>query len=98
MKPRYFVLRHGRVHPTPGNRPWARWLHGSSVEDRTIACDVVADVTVTTVFVGVVVEGQEPMLFITSVFGGAMDGCTRRSATPLEALATHNDVLTLVKG
>jgi hypothetical protein len=98
MKPRYFVLRHGRVHPTPGSRPWSRWLNAASMEDRTVASDQVGDVTITTVFVGVVVPGQEAMLFITSVFGGELDGHTRRSATPLEALSTHQEVLALVAG
>lgn len=76
---------------------WARWME--NFEHRKVANDVVAHITVSTVFLGLnyAVSGEVPKLFETMIFGGDLDAGMSRYSTWAEALEGHQEMLKWVK-
>lgn len=75
---------------------WGRWMEKG---ERHVALDVVGDVKVSTVFLGLdhsFAHGA-PVLFETMVFGGPLDQEQERYATRDEARAGHAAMLERVK-
>jgi len=75
-------------------RDWAATME----RDRTVRRDVVGDVQVSTVFLGIDHNWWEgpPLLFETMVFGGPLDEETERYSTWDEAEAGHAAMLARV--
>lgn len=71
----------------PDHAAWGRWMMVHLAE-RKVAEDVVGDVKVSTIFVG-----MEGGLYETTVFGGPDHGYQRRYATRQEAVAGHEAVV-----
>ena len=68
---------------------WARWFEDA---DRGVAKDIINDVKVSTVFLGLnhsFTEDGPPILFETMIFGGKFDDELWRYATWEEAEAGH---------
>jgi len=79
---------------------WADWF-GSA--DRVVAKELIGDVSVSTVFLGLDhnLEGGikiDPILFETMIFGGEYDGYQEQYSTWEEALAGHEKAVRKVKG
>lgn len=84
--------------PVPADlMTWAKWFETS---DRHVAQDVIGDVRISTVFLGIDHRfGDEgpPLIFETMIFGGPNDQYQTRSATWDEAEAQHAEALALVR-
>lgn len=77
---------------------WARWFEKA---DRKVAWDVIGDVKVSTVFLGLdhrFGDPGPPLLFETMIFGGPHDEYQERCSTWEEAEAMHSKALDLVRG
>lgn len=81
--------------PCPDIVKWGLWYETA---DRHVARDIVNDVTVSTVFLGIdhSFGRDEPVLFETMIFGGPHDEYQRRYCTWDEAEAGHRKALALV--
>jgi hypothetical protein len=75
---------------------WGRWFETA---ERHVANDVIGDVRVSTVFLGLDHNfgGGRPLLFETMIFGGAEDGYQNRCSTWDEAEAMHRAALVLAR-
>jgi len=84
---------------------WAKWFDKA---DRKVAQTQVGQVGISTVFLGlnhnlmglsgnVFLKRNRPVLFETMVFGGKLDGETRRYRTWKEAESGHKEVVKLVE-
>lgn len=83
------ILVAGRVVPVEGLGEWAQWFETAN---RHVRKDVMADVTVSTVFLGLDYGfGGPPRWFETMVFGGHYDQAQERYETQAEAIAGHEE-------
>ena len=75
---------------------WAKWFETG---DRHIAKDIVGDITVSTIFLGIDHSFGEgtPLLFETRVFGGEHDGDMDRYSTREQAEDGHIKMLNKAK-
>ncbi len=74
------------------------WASFFQEADRLIAVDIVGDVRISTVFLGMdYLNNVVPLLFETMIFGGDYDGYFKRSPTKKDALIEHENALNLVK-
>ncbi len=71
---------------------WINWMGNA---DRRIDCTEIGSVKISTVFIGLVMA--DPQLFETMVFGGPLDGDSRRYRTLGEAKQGHHDLVEKVK-
>lgn len=94
MSDKYIMEKDGTLRPADFME-WARWLEKS---DRKIAEDMVGDVLVSTVFLGLdhSFGNGPPLLFETMVFGGPLDGDQDRYETREGALLGHAVMLAKV--
>lgn len=68
---------------------WARWLESA---DRTVAKDSVGDVDISTVFLGLdhgFVQGEDPVLWETMIFGGPLSKHKERYTSLAAAKSGH---------
>ena len=96
MTDKYILDEHGSPVPEPDLMKWAQWFETAN---RHLARDVIGDVTVSTVFLGInhrFGEG-EPLLFETMVFGGPFDQEQRRYSRRIDAFAGHADLVAQVR-
>ena len=80
---------------------WSAWLEENDLK-RHVADELVGEVRVSTVFLGVdhAYGGRRsgpPMLFETMVFGGSLDGEQERCTTWEQAEAMHKNMVERVK-
>lgn len=82
---------------TPVPVPLLEWASWFNVENRRVADDVVGEVRVSTVFLGIdhAFGNGPPLLFETMIFGGEHDEDQRRYSTWGEAAAGHAEMLAL---
>lgn len=94
MKITYILKGHFPVYE-PNLEIWGEWMEHA---ERCIAMDSIGPAKVSTVFLGLdhALPGDDPLLFETMVFGGQMDGFTRRYSTWDEAEAGHSEIVILV--
>lgn len=90
----YFVLdERGEPRPEPDVDAWIRWFEQA---DRGIARTAVTpETTVLTIFRGVdetAGSSEQPCLFETRVFGGALDGEEMAHRSRAEAIAAHTKI------
>ncbi len=73
---------------------WARWFETA---DRQVAHDLIGDISVSTIFVGLDISptGGPPLVFETMIFGGGLSHSEWRYATWEEAEAGHREALAL---
>jgi hypothetical protein len=71
------------------------WLVAfANTEFRTLGLEWVGDALVSTVWVGVDLDGEDPpLIFESMVFGGPLDHTTWRYATRDEAVAGHAELI-----
>ena len=76
---------------------WGNWFEKA---DRRVARDVIGDVEVSTVFLGIdhSWDDERPLLFETMIFGGKYDEDQDRCATWEEAEAMHARACDRVRG
>ena len=79
---------------------WAEWF--ADINNRRVASDTIGESEISTVCLGLdhfFIHAREhvPILFETMVFGGELDGYTRRYATWGEAEAGHKEIIALVR-
>lgn len=94
---RFYIWRAGAVVSTEDVREWAQWFARA---DRHVAQDMVGDVRVSTIFLGLDHQwGQspEPILWETMIFGGAHDEYQARYTSYEAAIAGHHRALALVR-
>jgi hypothetical protein len=87
----YYVLKGKTAVLVSDPLTWARWFEGAG-EDRFVAKTAGAEVTVSTVFLGLdhrFSSDGPPILFETLVFGGPHDGTMDRYSTWDEAERGH---------
>lgn len=93
----YVLDANGDPRPEPDLLTWARWFETA---DRQVALDLIGEVRISTVFLGIdhnYYVDSPPILFETMIFGGRFNEWEERYATRAEALAGHNRVLALVE-
>ncbi len=97
MTGKYILNARGQPEPCEDVIAWAHWFEKA---DRHVACDMVGEVKVSTVFMGLDhsfgMQGG-PILYETMVFGGSLDGEQDRYSTRAEAEAGHAAILERVK-
>jgi hypothetical protein len=88
---RYFILVDRKPVATH-LMAWAEWLQKSQVE-RIVAQTGMGDITVSTVFIGLNHNMAEnpPLIFETMIFGGELDGYTKRTSTWEQAETAHHE-------
>ena len=90
---RHFCILDGKEPvPEPDLIKWAAWFQTA---DRSLARTQSGDVTISTVFLGLDYNftfDSPPVLFETMVFGGELDGETRRYSTWDKAIAGHGEM------
>lgn len=94
---KYVLLPDGSVKPEPDLLKWAKWFEET---DRTIALDIVGNLRVSTVFLGIdhaFQEGVKPILFETMTFGDDLDR-QQRYCTKEEALQGHAKLVAELRG
>lgn len=94
---RKFILEGHEVVPA-NTQKWLAWF---SDADRTVAHDIIKDVSVSTVFLGLDHRfggDGPPLVFETMVFGGEHDEFCDRYSTWDEALVGHDEAVKMVKG
>jgi hypothetical protein len=94
---RYILDETGTPVPEPDLYKWGKWFE--SMGNRVLQQDMVGDVKVSTVFLGLDHnwgEG-EPVLWETMVFGGKLDMEQDRYTSRDEAIKGHASILQRVK-
>lgn len=98
---KHFILEKHRVVPTEDVHEWIAWLMAAELDDR---CRVAktelfgGDVEVSTVFIGRNLGlNRLPLLFETMVFGGELDGHTRKYSCWQDAEEGHRETVEKVK-
>lgn len=96
MNGRYKLDENGNAVEVKDLMEWANWLETAN---RSIGKDVVGDVRVSTVFLGLdySFSGGVPVLWETMVFGGPLDGEEERYTSKEDALKGHAAMLERVK-
>lgn len=96
MTDRWYVLDGKTPKPVGGLEDWARWMQTG---DRHVAQDLVGDVRISTVFLGLDHShvGGDPLLFETMIFGGPHDGHQTRASTWDEAEAQHAEAVAMAR-
>lgn len=99
MNERYILNENGLPIPCEDLMEWARWMQFS---DRKVAFDIIGNVKVSTVFLGLdhsfsLLEDGIPVLYETMIFGGKHDQYQERYSTPEEALIGHEVAVKLVR-
>ncbi len=92
MRHYLYILDGKEPVPELDSIKWATWFQTA---DRSLARTQVSDVTISTVFLGLDHNfslSSPPVLFETMVFGGELDGETRRYSTWDEAIAGHGEM------
>lgn len=79
---------------TPVRATLEEWSKGMSATDRTVARDVIGDVTISTVFIGM---GWDNHIFETMIFGGPHDQYQDRCDTWDEAIKMHKRALDVLQ-
>ena len=75
---------------------WGKMMQS---QDRHVGTDMIGDVRISTVFLGMDHGfGREPVLFETMIFGGKHDGYQDRCCTWGQAEVMHEKALNIVKG
>ena len=92
---RFYILRNQEVISVSSAVEFGKWVETA---DRVVSHNRVADVEVSTVFLGI--DHQffpgPPLLFETMVFGGDLDQTCRRCSTWVEAEEQHEAILSEV--
>lgn len=94
---KYVLNEDGTTKLEPDLIKWAEWFE---TFDRRIAYDLVSDVEISTVFLGLdhsFGEGPEPILFETMTFGGP-EAYQERYRTKEEAIRGHEAIVQKVRG
>lgn len=93
---RYYILDGDQIRGTEDLFEWGWWCETAN---RQIACDEIASVRISTVFLGINHRfgPGEPILFETMILGGAEDGYQERYTTKELALAGHQNAIKLVR-
>ncbi len=75
---------------------WARWMETA---ERHVALDVIGDVRVSTVFLGLdhAFGGPVPVLWETMIFGGEHDGYCDRYVSRDDALVGHATAVRMIR-
>lgn len=97
MSKRYILNERDEPEACEELLTWARWFEVSG--SRIVARDLVGDVRVSTVFLGLdhlFTEGSAPMLLETMIFDGPHDGYQERYASKADALEGHRKALAIV--
>lgn len=84
---------------------YEKWKHWFMTHDRGLACDVVGDATVSTVFLGfdhrsvlgIPDDRGPPILWETMILGGPHDDYQRRYTSQAAALAGHQQAVEIAK-
>lgn len=95
---KWYILRGHKIETVPNAETWGAWMASNDVH---LAVDMVGDVKVSTVFLGVDASAgleAEPVLFETMVCGGKYDGFQARECSALMALAAHKATVKMVQG
>lgn len=94
---RYVLDEDGNPRPEPDLLAWGRWFQTA---DRRIEHDVLGDVRISTVFLGLDhswPRARRPVLFETMVFGGVHDQSCWRYSTRGAAISGHDQAVALVR-
>jgi hypothetical protein len=85
-----FILDGHKAVPCVDLHKWSTWFETA---DRHVGLTLKNGVGVSTVFLGIgrAFEDSSPLLFATTIFGGAQDGYQTRCATWEEAEAMHKE-------
>lgn len=92
----YILDEDGNPVEEPDLQRWAQWFETA---DRSVAVDVVGDVRVSTVFLGLdhSFGAGPPLLYETMIFGGEHDEHQERYPNKVAALAGHDRALAMVR-
>ena len=94
-----YILINGNPVPEPDLMKWGEWLQSSP--DRIIKKDIVDEVEISTVFLGLdhsFSRGRHlPVLFETMIFGGEHDNYQERYTFKEDAIMGHKKALSLVR-
>ncbi len=96
MNNAYYILKDKKVVAVDSVVEWAKSFESTS---RQVAIDVVDDIKISTVFLGLDhrFEGEgEPIVFETMIFGGEHDQYQERYCTWNEAVEGHKKAVELV--
>ena len=91
-----YILKSKRAVPEDDLLKWAKWFETA---DRKVAKDMIGDVRISTVFIGLDHSwggDSRPLLFETMIFGGPHDHYQRRYSTREAAITGHVEALRLV--
>jgi hypothetical protein len=91
-----YILDGKRAVIEPNLMKWAIWFETA---DRAVAKDLIDDVRISTVFIGIDHQfgNGPPLIFETMIFGGPHDQYQTRSSTWDEAEAQHAEAIALVR-
>jgi hypothetical protein len=94
---KYYVLNADGEIVAASLLEWGRYFEAA---DRHVANDMIGDVRVSTVFLGIdhSLYGERPVLFETLVFGGPLDGEMDRYHTKEQASIGHKEMVDRVRG
>lgn len=92
-----YILDGKKAVPEPNLMKWAQWFESA---DRVVKQEMIGDVKVSTVFLGLDHSFGEggPMLFETMIFGGKHDEDQDRCSTWEQAEEMHQKAINKVKG
>jgi hypothetical protein len=92
----YYILdEHGNPVPEPDVRRWSEWFNKC---DKHVAEDMIGEIRVSTVFLGIDHSfGGPPLLFETMIFGGEHDGYQQRYINRQDGLEGHIKAVVLVQ-
>jgi len=94
----YYILNGQEAVECDDLVKWAKWF-GENMNNRHVASDVIGDVRVSTVFLGLdhSLGDANPLLFETMVFCGKHDGFMVRCSTWKQAEKQHTRIVSMVR-
>lgn len=93
--PKYYILKEKEVVPVASVLQWAEWFETSDNERLVARTLLPGDIRIQTDFIGID-YGNNDYIFETLVFGGVLDGVTKRYATYMEAEKGHERMVNKV--
>lgn len=99
-RPMYYVLKGKEPFPCNDIFEWMLAMKGNDMEiGKKVAHDTIGKISVSTIFLSIDHGwfGENPVLFETMVFGGALDGEQFRYCTWEQAEAGHKEMVALVR-
>ena len=78
---------------------WIEWMASTPQESRVVKQTTIGEFEISTVFLGIDTHPNasgEPLVFETMIFGGNLDGGTRRVSTWNRALENHRAACAMI--